>query len=574
MVIKIRLKSIAHGIWRVVSNKKNLIVFALFLLLLFGVQLGLFFITEQTVSYNEKELSGTDEEVLTAIVSEDVTIELVHGEKRLQQRIAPMGININEDVAAEQLQDRKPYSRLIPFVGLFIDGSSLELQPQYTIDEEKLHAASEEIAAALSYDAEDAGLAEQEGGLVATPEKEGSMLSSDVVFRTLAAYFSNPQDKQVVFAGKSVSAELTAEELKSIIETYQSLLLSSLIVQVDDREYVLGPDEILGLVEITSDSLQFSGEAATELVGQWTKDIVETSGTTKVTYVDDKETDRIIGSDGRGFNTDEMLQDIAAWIDNPTDGEVLSYESFVVPARVVEDRIYTATSAGLKSLLENWISENAGTYSVYVEELDSGGRKAAVHDDISRVMASTYKVFLSAVAYHLAENGEISLNKKVYGNSTVEDCIRLGIINSDNPCMIALGKYIGWAKVDSTIAAMGFKDTVLNNYNSDGSFNGDKTSTARDMAQILKQLSNGTLLSSANTKKLLGYMAQDIYDDGIPAGSGGSNVEHKVGFLYALKHDMGIVYAPESTYVLVVLSDNSSWSRIADVSQEIFTFLN
>jgi beta-lactamase class A len=67
---------------------------------------------------------------------------------------------------------------------------------------------------------------------------------------------------------------------------------------------------------------------------------------------------------------------------------------------------------------------------------------------------------------------------------------------------------------------------------------------------------------------MLGAMKRNIYRQGVPAGASGQ-VADKVGFLWGLLHDSAIVYSPSGTYVLVVLTDGSSWRAIADLTREI-----
>jgi beta-lactamase class A len=46
-------------------------------------------------------------------------------------------------------------------------------------------------------------------------------------------------------------------------------------------------------------------------------------------------------------------------------------------------------------------------------------------------------------------------------------------------------------------------------------------------------------------------------------------VANKVGFLDGLLHDAAIVYTSSGTYILVVLSDGSSWQNIAELTRQI-----
>ena len=63
-------------------------------------------------------------------------------------------------------------------------------------------------------------------------------------------------------------------------------------------------------------------------------------------------------------------------------------------------------------------------------------------------------------------------------------------------------------------------------------------------------------------------MKANVYRQGIPAGANGQ-VADKVGFMDNLLHDAAIVYSPNGTYVLAVMTEGSSWATIADLARQI-----
>ena len=139
------------------------------------------------------------------------------------------------------------------------------------------------------------------------------------------------------------------------------------------------------------------------------------------------------------------------------------------------------------------------------------------------------------------------------------------IVKSDNSCAVALGQTVGWQNINDMMTDLGLTNTQV--------VSGDQRTTANDLALFLYKLQSGTLLSSGDRTRLLDDMKRQIYRQGIPAGTG-VTVANKVGFLYALLHDAGIVYGPKSTYVVVIMSNNSSWSQLADAAKQIHNFLD
>jgi beta-lactamase class A len=83
-------------------------------------------------------------------------------------------------------------------------------------------------------------------------------------------------------------------------------------------------------------------------------------------------------------------------------------------------------------------------------------------------------------------------------------------------------------------------------------------------------IESGQNFSPSNRLRLINAMQGNIYRQGIPAGANGT-VADKVGFLDKLLHDAAIVYSPNGTYVLAVMTDGSSWSTIADLARQIDT---
>jgi beta-lactamase class A len=63
-------------------------------------------------------------------------------------------------------------------------------------------------------------------------------------------------------------------------------------------------------------------------------------------------------------------------------------------------------------------------------------------------------------------------------------------------------------------------------------------------------------------------MKRNIYRQGIPKGIN-ATVANKVGFLDGLLHDAAIVYASTGPYVLVIMTDGSSWANIAELTRQI-----
>lgn len=227
-------------------------------------------------------------------------------------------------------------------------------------------------------------------------------------------------------------------------------------------------------------------------------------------------------------------------------------------------------SAQLQGAVDTWLQAHGSGYRVVVQSLNDA--TAAVYKaDEPIVPASTYKLFVAYAAYHEVEAGRLSLATSLSNGKTVEQCLEKAIVQSDNACAEAVGFKIGWNNVDQLIAAAGFSQTTLNNYAAGGGYTGDKQSSAADISNLLVQLHDGKLMNAGHTTSLLDYMKRQVYRSGIPAGSGGSVVADKVGFLPSYTHDAAIVYGPDRTYVLVIMSETGdNWVNIKSLAQVVY----
>jgi len=103
------------------------------------------------------------------------------------------------------------------------------------------------------------------------------------------------------------------------------------------------------------------------------------------------------------------------------------------------------------------------------------------------------------------------------------------------------------------------------------------TTTARDLAIILRAIEEGRASSPEATSEMRQILLAQEFNEKIPAGlPAGIRVAHKTGEITAHSHDAAIVYPPaRSPYVLVVLTrgiqDGAKASKlIADISSIVY----
>jgi beta-lactamase class A len=212
--------------------------------------------------------------------------------------------------------------------------------------------------------------------------------------------------------------------------------------------------------------------------------------------------------------------------------------------------------------MTHYAQDHPGTFGVAFQELGGQNRSAAYNASHVFVTASTYKLFVAYGTLKRVDSGKWKWSdKNISAGRNLSTCFDDMIVKSDNACAEALLKKIGTTALTNEIQALGLSSSTFLHENIE--------STPNDLRSYLIMLQNGSLPVKATSRdRLLSAMKRNVYRQGIPAGASGT-VADKVGFLWGLLHDAAIVYSPKGTYVLVIMTDGSSWANIADLTRQI-----
>jgi beta-lactamase class A len=186
----------------------------------------------------------------------------------------------------------------------------------------------------------------------------------------------------------------------------------------------------------------------------------------------------------------------------------------------------------------------------------------------------------SPYALDLGSDSDSSLYHRIGERVRVDTLLRLMITRSSNFATNALITLVGADAVTRTMRSLGAQRIqVLRGVEDGKAFQKglNNTTTARDLAIILRAIQEGRAASPAATREMLEILRAQEFNEKIPAGlPAGTPVAHKTGEITAVSHDAAIVYPPgRKPYVLVVLTRGiadgaKSAKLIADISAIVY----
>jgi beta-lactamase class A len=252
------------------------------------------------------------------------------------------------------------------------------------------------------------------------------------------------------------------------------------------------------------------------------------------------------GAAGWGIDYQGIAARVSEIISGSGEGgnEVAVELAYVAPGTVY-NRSYSDDLAGLVAELEYLYGDKK--VAIVTLDLTGQGRDIYINPWRQFTAASTYKLF---VGYSMLKSG------------LVPDCFEGMIINSENACAQDWLSEKGFENVEEEAHAIGASGVTQFR-------NGDMRTSAMDLANFLSRIYRGEL--PIDNGRLIGDMKVQRFRQGIPAGLGGNAVvADKVGFLWGLLHDAGIVYSKKGDYVQVILTDGYSWGTIAEIARKIY----
>jgi len=215
-------------------------------------------------------------------------------------------------------------------------------------------------------------------------------------------------------------------------------------------------------------------------------------------------------------------------------------------------------------------------------ELFRGAAAGSFAMDQRLMLVNQFASIVDGSLYSLdsTSDSDTTLYHRIGERVAIDTLLRLMITRSSNFATNTLIALVGAENVTRTMRSLGAQRIqVLRGVEDGKAFDKglNNTTTARDLAIILRSIEEGKAASPAATRQMLGILLAQEFNEKIPAGlPPGTRVAHKTGEITAVSHDAAIVYLPgRKPYVLVVLTrgipdGNHSSKLIADLSSLVY----
>lgn len=249
--------------------------------------------------------------------------------------------------------------------------------------------------------------------------------------------------------------------------------------------------------------------------------------------------------------------------------------------------------APLAKTIKDALIGTTGTYAVAVKNLKTG-ESYFLNENRQFKTGSLYKLWVMATVFDQIEKGNLKTDEILSGDvenlnkkfNIPEDSVELkeGIVTlrvsdaltqmvtiSHNYAAFLLIERIKLSTVGDYIKNKGFTQSVIGA--------NLPTSTAGDIELFLEKLYKGELADKDSTEKMLDLLKKQKLNNKLPKDlPSGIIIAHKTGELDEFTHDAGIVYTPQSDYIIVVLTQSdmpdAAENRIIDISKNVFNYFS
>ncbi len=264
---------------------------------------------------------------------------------------------------------------------------------------------------------------------------------------------------------------------------------------------------------------------------------------------------------GKSLQFDDLVDRVAT---APPATSSIEANVLIIPPSEVKDRRYSKDNMGLQTLLTYYTQTNRGDYSIDIRSLN--GLNATFNPHRIYPSVGIFRAYLAHTVYGAISAGALTEGSATSTGLNVRQCLDNMIRDLDESCTNALGTIVGWGVNDSLLRAQGFESTTLTQ--------GAGLTSANDTSDWMIKLLDRQISSSYQTNALVGMMQSHANRSGIPAGIDNAVVANLAGDYGRFRHDMAIVYHPNGTYVISILSEGASSAQLAELAREVNKVMN
>lgn len=477
-----------------------------------------------------------------------------------------LGVDVNSQASIDKVMYNW-WLRVVPSSLWWAHLASSGQESQAALGEEAVRSyVLEELGESCRVAPKNAGIKASKDRLALLPAENGGECEVEDVIALISDVTPSPLARNSVrIPLEKIEPTVSNEEAEALISEIETRLEKPIELSYGNLQIELTAQEIRSWLEfeVKDDQLvpSVSVEKAKDtIVEKLQSRVAKTPGIVTITTKDFQVISRTGGGTGQALNVAGTVANITNFIRGGSEEITVAVTVLQPQERYI--RSYSSTDTGLSALIQHYAQDRPGTYGVSLIELSGKGRRAGYNQQRNFFPASTYKVYLAYSALKQVESGKMRWNDQIVGGRTLAQCFDDMITVSDNPCPEALTLKIGVGVINSDLSDLGLRGSRFIGP-------GRHRATAEDLSNFMANLQAGQLpINSANRDRLISALQRNIFRQGIPAGTSGS-VANKVGFIDGLLHDTAIVSASSGTYVLTILTEGSSWARIAELTREI-----
>ncbi|MGG7143414.1 serine hydrolase [Clostridium nigeriense] len=227
--------------------------------------------------------------------------------------------------------------------------------------------------------------------------------------------------------------------------------------------------------------------------------------------------------------------------------------------------------------IKKYLESRIGTYGFFFEDLKSG-YIYGYNENVQMIAAGCMKLPIAVSLIKSVEDKKIDfLDKikidgkdKVYGTGiihefnereyTVFELLVAMLIQSDNTAANKIIDIVGMDNINRDIKAMGLKNTVLNRKTTDERKSKDEVenmTSAYDLAQVWKNLYNGTFLNEDNSQMLIDILMRQQIKNKLALYIPDDlkyEISSKTGDKNGVENDTELIRLPKGNFSFTVLS--------------------